>query len=464
MKLSAAIALGLLLATCKPVLREPELHAGSLDLSRYMSFGNSFTSAFLDGALSREGQLNAYPNLLAEQFKVIGGGEFLIPLMNSDSGCNWLPSSLDTFDLSQLLGTYSRLELKREARCNGGFRLHPRLAFESGESLFDLQGELSPLYIGGPFYNNLAVPGMRTQDLFTEKYGFFNVFNLDHFNPYFWRFSSDQDNAFVAFDAVRQRPTFFTLWFGINDVLPYALAGGNRSNLKWAAISELNGFEPALRGFLSDITDNGNVEGALATIPDITEFPFFSTINPIGLELTEAEADALDSLYSGYGWMDFSAGSNAFVIVDPDVSIGVRQIGADEKLLLSIDPDSLLCGGWGKTVPIGEDYVLNSVEIQQIRQAILMFNEIIKTLAAEYNLALVDVEGLFERVKETFVDDGVLFSYEWLFSSFFSLDGIHPTPRGQGLIANEFIKAINLRFNAAIPMVTMTGLRGNLFP
>jgi hypothetical protein len=32
------------------------------------------------GGLSLEGQLNSYPNLLAGQFKAVGGGDFVQPL------------------------------------------------------------------------------------------------------------------------------------------------------------------------------------------------------------------------------------------------------------------------------------------------------------------------------------------------------------------------------------------------
>ncbi|MCK7523017.1 MAG: hypothetical protein MZV64_37730 [Ignavibacteriales bacterium] len=33
----------------------------------------------------------------------------------------------------------------------------------------------------------------------------------------------------------------------------------------------------------------------------------------------------------------------------------------------------------------------------------------------------------------------------------FSLDGVHPTSRGQGIIANEFIKVINAKWGTSIP-------------
>lgn len=450
------------MVSCKPVIREHALHPGELDLERYMSFGDSYSAAFLDGAISIESQLGAYPNVLAGQFQLVGGGDFLIPMMTSDSGCNWVPP--DTLSLS-FFNTLSKVVLKREADCHGQTRLQPRFAHTKGEPLFDASGHSSSLYVGGPLYNNMAVPGMRGNDIYIEGYGWLSFQNLAHFNPYFWRFSSDQLSASVFQDALRSPPTFFTVWFGINDLLPFALAGGNRSGFGRAKITVPEEFEASIRNFIAALCDTPvQAEGAIATVPDITAFPFFTTIQPQGLQLTAAEATTLDSLYSMYPWMHFNEGMNPFVINDPDDSIQVRQIRPDELLLLSIDPDSLLCAGWGKTKPIREIYVLDSNEIIQLQQATLVFNEVIKRYAAENGIALVDMELLFDDVNDHYIEDGVTFSFDWLFGGFFSLDGVHPTPRGQALIANHFIRAINAAYAAAIPLVEITEARGNLFP
>jgi hypothetical protein len=45
---------------------------------------------------------------------------------------------------------------------------------------------------------------------------------------------------------------------------------------------------------------------------------------------------------------------------------------------------------------------------------------------------------------------------------FFSLDGIHPTSQGYGIIANEFIKAVNTKYNASIPLVDVSTIPGSL--
>jgi len=449
------------LTTCKPVIRNHDLHSGRLDVSRYMSFGNSFTAAFLDGALSSEGQLSAYPNLLARQLQKVGGGEFLIPMMQSDSGCNWvpqLPTSLESFT-----HTLSKLTLSHEQGCDGRWRFHPRFTYSNGENLFDNQKSNSPSYVGGPYYNNLAVPVMKTTDLYTSGYGNFNILTLDRFNPYFWRFSSNQSQASVSSDAVRMPPTFATLWFGLNDLLPFALSGGNHTDFTWADIGDVGTFEEDLDSFIVMLKSHG-AEVVLATIPDVIEFPFFTTVNPNGLYLSATEAASLSHTYGGYSQVRFQEGHNAYAIVDAFGSGQVRQVRPGEMLLLSIEPDSLLCGGWGSTRPIEREYVLDSVEVFMLSQATAAYNQIIRSLSDAHEVLVVDVDALFRTVKPGTVKDGMTFSFDWLLGGFFSLDGIHPTPRGQGLIANHFIEALNAHYDAAIPLVNVSLLRGNVFP
>ena len=83
--------LGLVLGGCQPDLNsDPKSNAGQADFSRYVAVGNSLTAGFGDGApnslggLSLEGQLSSYPNLLAGQFKKVGGGDFVQPLFNAN--------------------------------------------------------------------------------------------------------------------------------------------------------------------------------------------------------------------------------------------------------------------------------------------------------------------------------------------------------------------------------------------
>ena len=46
----------------------------------------------------------------------------------------------------------------------------------------------------------------------------------------------------------------------------------------------------------------------------------------------------------------------------------------------------------------------------------------------------------------------------------FSLDGVHLTPRGYAIIANEFIKATNSTYGSNIPLANVASYPGLKFP
>ncbi|MGZ3751172.1 MAG: G-D-S-L family lipolytic protein, partial [Mucilaginibacter sp.] len=74
----------LLLGACKPEINTPKPSAGSADFSRYISLGNSLTAGYADGGLYRQGQLNSYPSIIAQQMQAVGGGAFTQPLFSTD--------------------------------------------------------------------------------------------------------------------------------------------------------------------------------------------------------------------------------------------------------------------------------------------------------------------------------------------------------------------------------------------
>ena len=60
--------------------------SGTADFSNYVAVGNSLTSGFSDAALFVDGQIASFPNMLANNFALAGGGEFNIPFMADNLG------------------------------------------------------------------------------------------------------------------------------------------------------------------------------------------------------------------------------------------------------------------------------------------------------------------------------------------------------------------------------------------
>src|SRR5690606_17265094 len=60
--------------------------AGEADFSNYIALGNSLTAGYADDALYLQGQENSYPNIMAMQFAHAGGGDFVQPLVDDNTG------------------------------------------------------------------------------------------------------------------------------------------------------------------------------------------------------------------------------------------------------------------------------------------------------------------------------------------------------------------------------------------
>ena len=136
----------------------------------------------------------------------------------------------------------------------------------------------------------------------------------------------------------------------------------------------------------------------------------------------------------------------------------------DELVLLSTPQDSLKCFGLGSAIPFSNQYVLTEGEISNIQNAIYGYNTKLKSVADAKGFAFVDVNAFMQKCKKGIVYDGVTINTTFVSGGAFSLDGIHLTPIGNALLANEFIKAINLTYGSTIPMIEVTKYRGVAFP
>lgn len=419
-----------LLFSCKPEIDEFKASAGSADFSNYISVGNSLTAGYADGALYHSGQANSYPSILAQQFKTVGGGNFVQPVVESEYGV--LPGKF-------ILG-YS-------TNCLGETSLGP--VPDSGP--VDGYGPV------GYAVNNFGVPGAKTFHLLAPGYGNPAGVPVGLANPYYARFAS-ADDANVIADAVAQNASFFSLWIGNNDVLGYATSGGLGDT-----ITGQQSFAFYMNAITGSLAANG-AKGVIANLPGITGAAFFNTIPYNGLVLTEqAQVDGLNAAYAPLG-ITFNLGQNPFIIADATAPGGMRQIKETEMVLLTTPGDSLRCAGWGSLTPIPDQYTLSDTEIANINSAIDGYNATIKTMADTYNLAFVDINSYFKTVEKGVTYDGESFTVTFVTGGTFGLDGIHLTKKGYALVANQFIMAINNKYGATIPQVSVTDYPGIEFP
>lgn len=413
---------------------------GEADFSSYVAVGNSLTAGFADGELYRMAQENSFPSILAEKFATVGGGDFKQPLMTDEAGFG------------------NRLVLGMAEDCLGTTSLGP-VPYPEQPSPQNFQSIADQ----GPFHN-MGVPGAKSFHLLAEGYG-----HPDFGNPYFARFASSQQTTVMA-DAMQAQPTFFTAWIGNNDVLGYAMAGGEADSITSETM-----FTQAVGGIVQTLTSAG-AKGAIANIPSIAEIAFFNTIPYNAITVSAEEATALNSGYSAYNaaaeqfGLDpivFSEGPNPMIIHDENIppELGsMRQIKEGERVLLSLPQDSLKCAGWGTQKPVPSQYVLDVEELTEINAAVNNFNAIIQGIASDNGLAYVDINAKMKEAENEIRFDGVGYTLEFVSGGLFSLDGVHLTGQGYALVANEFILAINDTYGSKLPTVSVTDYPGIRFP
>jgi hypothetical protein len=427
--------IGLGITSCKPKFEEPEMSAGEINPTRFVMVGGAHTAGYMDDALYFDGQENSLANLIAGQLEKVGGGSFYQPLVSANSvGVN--------------LNGLSKLKLGYKTDCENVASLSPLRVAATG----DLSIWSDNLYNANSHFGNYGVPGLKVSDAFTANYA--------AQNNYFNRMKSAV-SASVMEDAMAQNPTFFSLFLGLDDVMAYAKAGGKGQTLP-TVLEFQSDYTAVVEGLISS-----GAKGVLATIPDVTKMPYFNTIPYNGLALTEADAgnlDLLNNVYNPLGYF-FDYGNNPFMMVDSTANdFAVRQLLPGEYLLLSLPLDSVKCHQVGVLYPFRDEFVLSLQEVNLLRSRITAYNQVITNLSNQFGLALVRTDEFIGSLSDGFVYNGVSMSAKFVSGGAYSLDGIHLNARGNAVLANQFIKAINSKYKARIPAVNATATSAILFP
>jgi hypothetical protein len=119
---------------------------------------------------------------------------------------------------------------------------------------------------------------------------------------------------------------------------------------------------------------------------------------------------------------------------------------------------------FGITYPLQDTHVLIPAEIDAIKVATDAYNASIKSIADSKGLAFVDAKAIMDKLSTTgIVGNNFTMTSTYVFGGSFSLDGVHPSPRGYALIANAFIDAINTKYSSTLKKVDLGKYR-ILFP
>ena len=446
--------------SCERKIDEFPADSNGVNFSHFVAVGNSMVAGFSDNALYLSGQQNSIPNIMAVQFKTVGGGNFVQPLIGTEEGVGVtrIPGGIYCY-------TKMVLKVVPDLDCNGSpvgtASLKPALLNPAADQNTLIGQLMAPPTIAGP-YDNYGVPGLSLQAAFMSGYG--------AYNPYFARFASSAATSSVIGEAASRQPTFFMMWLGDMDALTSALAG---TDMLLTSVDTFAKYYPMATGAL--LASGNSPKGVVATIPDVTSLPFFNTISKQlpynGVTLTADQAAGLNFLYNmwGHGDIVWKEGQNPFVYSKPDGSW--KQMQAGDLFLLTLPTDSIKCKGMGianpatyQPYPIPGEFVLDVTEQANIKTRTDQFNQIIKATATTQKLAVADMNTYMKSFVSGMVFDGIKLSTTFVTGGLFSTDGVHLNPRGKAIAANYFIQAVNDYYGCRIPQADITRYPGLVFP
>lgn len=363
-----------------------------LNFSKYIAVGNSLTAGVSNNGLYNESIKNSYPNLIAGQLKMTGGGNF--------------PQAL--FAAGQENGTgYLKL------RGYSGFL--PDIYMENTKTaIVSVTPPKLEKYLGEN--NNLGMPFIKMADI--------DDLNIRQFNVFFDRILPDNAKSITYLQLVEAaNPTFFTCWLGSNDILNYVSSGGTK------LITDKALFESNLNKLLNILTKNG-AKGVVANMGDITVAPAITLLS---------------------SYRPFFSTSKYYI----QTKAGVREGTPKDYLLLpgNLDVSAVVSKGTNISEPWADSEVLDADEVIIAQNATKEFNLLIEAAAKSKKIAIMDAFSFLNRLKKGITENGETVDASYLSGGIFSLDGTHLTPKGYAFTANEYIKAINTYYKSNVPLL-----------
>tara|TARA_A100001388_G_scaffold38462_1_gene24281 strand:- start:93 stop:1538 length:1446 start_codon:yes stop_codon:yes gene_type:complete len=427
-----------------------EIDSGDADFSTYVSMGGGLAAGWTDGSLFMAGQMNSFPNILANVMSMAGGGEFTQPYVSDNVG-------------GILVG--------------GAEFWGERLYFD-GAGPAGVSGNITTeatSTMPGP-YSNMAFPFVNAIHNVAPGYGSLAGLSQGLANPWFVR-SASSENATILGDALAQQPTFVTVIPG-DDFSAWALFGGPTAEVD---LTSAQGMFTGVGATLQTL--GASVPGGVVTnLPDPSNTATFNTVAYDAIPLDQATADMLNPAFAVYNGgllaaaafglitadeaaartISWAAGNNPILMADEyltDLSaLGLpplRQTTAEDKVnlfaasFLGTTPDpSNPMGIIGVSIPADDFTILSSDEIATLQSQLATANGAIAGLVPS-GWALFDLHGLYNEIATSGVyEDEFNMTGDLVFGGFFGLDGYFPTARGYALIAKKMMEAIDATYGS----------------
>lgn len=423
------------------VLNSPGL--GNNSVLKYVAVGNSLSAGYQSNALYESAQIYSFPNLIATQLKAANAplGNFEQPLY-SDPGNPGADGKAARYEILSLEGPVI-----------GPAGVPP--------------GAPKNTSLARP-YDNLGVPGAVIYD-FLDTTAFALKAVPPRSNPFFQLvLRSSTFGKRMLDQAKKLNPDLVTFWLGYNDVLGYATSGG----VSPAAPTSTGLFSVLYNASLDSLRAQlPNAKIVVATIPNVAITPYFTTVGP---KIKASLPAGVKLVYQKMGEFATGSGSTDFTESDAPMicltgssyaSLLGRPTGAwysNNKLAVPAGVDTTKLFGFDTKNPWPNALTFDNAERNVAVQSVNDLNNVIRATAARVsNTALADLNVFFDDVaKNGYNALGQKYTVAYISGGIFSLDGVHPSRRGAGIVANEFIKAINAKWGMTIPLVNVSAIPG----
>lgn len=457
--LITAVGIGLFSSCKKTAFDTVERTSGTADFKRYISVGNSLTQGYQDGGLYEEGQGMSYPSIIAAQMKkaqanmeefrqptASGNGSGYMKLAYIDGDLKPLSANVDTIPGSILEDpSWQNWGTSEKSQRYNNLGIAGVKLIQCVNSYPD-DNTTNAIILGGL---DISVPLLGSFQEDGNPYSRFLDFGEAEVNVPILGNVGGTPNSYL--DHVKSsNASFFTCWLGNNDVLGYVVNGGvpdvieNTTiglSVDLNALSDAQEFESKYDSVIRAFNNMG-ADGVCATLPNVTSIPYVTTFT-------------VATLKADYNY------TNVWIT---DQNGTVREATDDDYVLLHASASIANGDGHTQAVPFSNYDVLDADEVILAKSHTLTLNSSIKKIAGSYGYPIVDMYTYMDNLSAGFTFDGIDMSIKYIEGGTFSLDGIHPNPRGYAVVANEFIRVINDGYGANIPKVAVGNYRGVKFP
>ncbi|MFV8464145.1 G-D-S-L family lipolytic protein [Flavobacterium sp. LB1P62] len=484
------------------VVEEP-VTSGTANFAKYVALGDSFAAGYSDGALFKKGQEGSYVTILSQQFTTAGGGEFKTPFTSDNVGGLLLGGNVIAgvrlyFNGTAPVPVSGAPTTEVTAKITGPFNNLGVPGAKSFHLVAPGYGNVAGVASGAanPYFARFATASGTTilADALVQAPTFFSLWigvndvlsyatsggvgvnQTGNLNPATYG-SNDITDPTVFASVYSSLVTNLTAngAKGVVANLPYVnilpyfttvpynpltakVLGGGSEALGQATISALNAqlYGP-LKQALTAFGAGDRISLLSTTVANPMLIKDESLVN-LSAQLTAAFTPSLGAGTAAFYGSVFGQARQAtaadLVVLPTQSAIGVAPTASDSGIGMA--PPSPL-NKFGITYPLQDKHVLVPTEVAEVKVATDAYNVSIKTIADAKGLAFVDTKVIMTQLSSGgIVSNSFTLTSAYVTGGAFSLDGVHPSPRGYALIANAFTVAINAKYSSTLKQVDLS--------